>query len=276
MALQFELMKGSDMTLSRESLNIIRKFRATDKPPVTPSGDYFDFIASSAMSWVQQYAPIYQTPYGILFWNSIKVNENYYALNYEISVAYGPYNHQAGAYQLTVDQSGGTVHVTAGRRIAGYGPYANEVDNGGLIGVDGDEVHGTDIPIAKTKIVVMFRHPGGILNRNYIKSVGRLVGFPNADLFLGYDPGEIRYLGGNFTETQTEASASYSFEVSYNETNFIVGGITIASKTGFDVISPSFKYDEFNGLGVRTLGYIEIIRPAAREFTNYKSIFGWG
>jgi len=276
MAFQFKLVKGSDLTLSRDGLNIQRKFRATDKPPVTPTGDYFDFVASAAMSWIKQYAPTYQTPYGILFWNTIQVHENHYALNYEISVAYGPHNHQAGAYQISVDQSGGTVHVTAGRRISGHGDYANEVDNGGLIGVDGDEVHGTDIPVEQTKITVMFRHPGGILNRNYIRNTGELVGFPNNDPFLGYAAGEVLYLGGNFTETQTEASASYSLAISYNRTNFDVGGITISEKKGWDVISPTYEYDEHNDHGVRKLQYIEIIRPAGREWKDYKTVFGWG
>ena len=84
------------------------------------------------------------------------------------------------------------------------------------------------------------------------------------------------YFGGNLTETNTEATATYYFEISYNRTGLVIGGITVAQKYGWDVISPTFKTTTNNGRKVKQLSYIEIIRPAGRAWVDYKPIFGWG
>ena len=275
MALEFEFVTGSDATLDKDNLTIVRKMRARDKLPVAVGSDYFDTVSSAAMAWIIANAPTYGTPWGTLFWNSVQIHENYYALDYSFSVTYGKNDKAAGAYQITVDQSGGTVHVTAGTRIGVYGPAADRKDNFGLIGADGDKVTGVDIPVEETKLTVMFRHPERVLNAAYIKNIGRLVGYPNNATFLTYAAGEVLYLGGNFTETDTEASASYSFAISYNRTNFDVGGITVGEKKGWDVLSPTYKEAVVGGHGVRKVQCIEIIRPAGRAWADYAA-FGWG
>lgn len=272
MTFRFELVTGGDISMEPPAATF--KWRSTGSPPALPSSyDYFTYIASYAL---QNIPRTYSHPRGLIFLQDIQVHENVYARHYEITAPYGRRKRDAGAYQISVDQTGGTVHVTAGTRIAGYGDAANAVNNGGLIGVDGDEVHGCDIPIEETKINVQFRHPSAFLTRDYIHSTGRLVGFPNADTFLGYEAGEVVYLGGQFTETDTESTAQYSFAISYNRTNFSVGGITITQKYGWDVISPVYKYATDNGYGVRQLQYIEIIRPAGREWVSYGPVFKWG
>jgi hypothetical protein len=196
----------------------------------------------------------------------------------------------AGAYQITVDQTGGTVNVKAGVRKEAYTTAgrstlgtagADEVDNGGLIGVEGDEVKGVDIPVEQTKLTIMFRHPQGKLTKSYIDAIGRIVGFPNSDTFVGYQPGEVMYKGGQFSETNTEATATYNFDISYNRTNFVIGGITLALKYGWDIMSFTYKDTNYvNGAGktlpVKNIKCIEIIRPAGREWVAYQSAFGWG
>ena len=167
--------------------------------------------------------------------------------------------------------------------MAGYpGGYVGDAagDNGGVI-FDGQEVVGVDVPYGQTRIVIAYRHPQMFLNHAYLRGVETLVGRPNSDMFLGYDPGEIAYAGGNATESECEASAEYSFEVSRNATNLVVGGITIDEKKGFDIISPVYKWDsdedtEGTKRAVRLIDYIEIIRPRGREWLGYVSVFGWG
>jgi hypothetical protein len=176
-----------------------------------------------------------------------------------------------------VDQTGGTINVPAGTRIAGFGPSDDAVDNDGLIGVGGNgEIAGVDIPVAESKITVNFRHPQGKLNAAYVKAIGRLVGYPNSTTFLTYAPGEVLYLGGNFTETESEATAQYSFAISYNVYNLVLGGITVTEKAGWDVLSITYKDDVNNGHGVRGIKYIEVIRPAGRAWQSYAAAFGWG
>jgi len=279
MALTLELVTGSDLTLDRDNLTIVRKFRVRGTLPYTGGGDAFDVVASQVMGLIVTSYPTYGTPYGTLFWNSIQLHESYYAQLYDISVTYSPYERQTGSYMIRVEHAAGTAKATAGTRIAGY-PSTTAVDNEGVIW-NGKEVVGVDVPYNQTRIVVSYRHPQMFLNHAYLRAVGALVGHPNSDTFLGYAPGEIAYAGGNATETEAEATAEYSFEVSRNETNIVVGGITIAQKYGFDVLSPVYKWDtDTDGSGdtkaIRPIDYIEIIRPRGREWTAYTTVFGWG
>lgn len=272
MGLRLEKITGGDIAMEPASATL--KYRAAGTPAFLPGGDFFSFIASYALANIPR---TFDHPKGTLYRQDIQVHETWYARYYEISVPYGKKKkEQEGAYQISVDQTGGTVHVTAGTRIAGYGPAADAVDNGGLIGVDGDEVKGTEIPVEETKLNVTYRHPKAALNRDYIKRVGRLVGFVNKDEFLDYEPGEVRFLGGNFTESEAEATAAYSFAISFNRRNFTVGGITITEKLGWDVISPTYKTDTDNDHLVKQLAYIEIVRPGGRDLQDFKPVFGWG
>lgn len=287
MAFTLELITGSDLTLDRESMTIVRKFRVRGALPYTGGGDAFDVVSSFVMSVIQVDYPMYGTPMGTLYWNSIQLHEAFYAQHYEVSVTYSPSDKQTGTYLVRIEHAAGTAKATAGVRQAGY-PAAKfpaagaESDKGnkGLI-FDGQEVVGVDVPFNQTRIVISYRHPQAFLNHTYLRAVGALVGHPNNDTFLGYDPGEIAYAGGNATESEAEASAEYSFEVSRNVTDLVVGDITIATKKGFDVVSPIYESaietdaasDKY---GVRIIEKIEIIRPTGREWTNYVSVFGWG
>lgn len=288
MALTLELVTGSDLTLNRDALTIVRKFRVRGTLPYTGVGDAFDAVATQVMDLVNTTYPMYATPQGTLFWNSIQLHESFYAQLYEISVLYSPFDRQTGTYLVRVEHAAGTAKATAGERIGGYPVTAfnpNELDealkgNKGVIW-NGQEAVGVDVPLNQTRIVIAYRHPQGYLNHAYLRNVGELVGRPNKDNFLGYDSGEIAYAGGNATESACEASAEYSFEVSRNELDFDVGGITIDEKKGFDIISPFYEWDteddsSGNTHAIRILKYIEIIRPRGREWVNYVSAFGWG
>lgn len=281
MTLQFELVTGSDLTLDREKLTIVRKARAKDKLPVAIVGDYFDYVSSAAMAWVNTYVPTYGTPMGTLFWNSIQLHENHYALNYDISITYSPLNKQSGTYQITVDQAVGTARCTAGTWQATYALSADD-----KVKCDGtfynglpDSEQGIDVPVTEDKISVAFRHPKGYLNYAYINRIGRLRGYPNNDTFLGYLPGEVMYMGGQFTQTDTEASAQYNFSISFRAEDLVVAGITIEIKEGWDALCPVYVPDDTAGGGgkkhaTRKVKCIHTIRP--RDWEDYVPIFGWG
>ncbi len=282
-----ELVVGSDLTLDKDNLTISRRFRVRGTLTGLPS-DVFDTVASYVMAAIvmggtdsngHRYGPTYMTPQGLLYWNSIQLHESVYAQAYEISVTFSPFNRQTGTYLVRIEHAAGTAKATAGVLQNSY-PADPAVSHGGVI-FDGQEVVGVDVPFNQTRIVISYRHPQMFLNHAYLRAVGKLVGHPNNDTFLGYDPGEIAYAGGNATESEAEASAEYSFEVSRNETNLVVGGITIAVKKGFDVISPVYKSGvavaaDGDKKGTRTIDWIDIIRPVGREWTPYVSVFGWG
>ncbi len=280
---RFERVTGGEITATPPTMTI--PYRSTGAVSPLPAGDYFSWLASFAMTNI----PLTATHPGsgsTLYRQDIQIHENWYANAYEISVPYAARERLSGAYQISVNGSGGTVHVTAGTRITGYGPDGNEtdepdqenkVDNGGLIGVDGDEIHGIDVPVPQTKITVNFRHPAGKLNAAYVKAISELTGRPNNDVFLTYDPGEVMFLGPTFTETQAEATAQYDFAISRNRTDFQMGGITIDEKKGWDLLSPYYGDDVDNNHGVRKLLYVEVIRaPGGMEWIDYVPAFGWG
>ncbi len=277
MTLTLRLAVGSDLTLDRENLTIVRKFHVDGRLPYTQGGDCFDYLSSAVMGLIVTGYSTYSTPMGTLYWNAIQLHENFYAQSYDISVTYSPFNRQTGTYQITVDQAVGNVHVTAGTRIAGY-PTASCPNHEGTF-FDGTEVTGCEVPVAEDRISISYRHPQAWLNASYIRAIGALRGYPNSDTFLGYDIGEVRYMGGNFTQSDCEATAVYNFEISPNATNLVIGGITVTTKSGFDVVSPVYKVTtDTDGAGdvhpSKQLQGIEIIRPRAHK--AYKSVFGWG
>lgn len=283
MTFRFKRVTEGEMTM--DPLSVTVKYRAEGIPLTLPAADFFDYVASRALAVIPE---TYASSAGMLHRQDIQLHEVAYARKYLLTVPYGPRKRNTGAYQISVDQIGGTTHVTAGERISGWGASgmggvgANEQDspekedNGGLIGKDGDQVHGVDIPVEETKITVSYRHPAMKLIQSYIRGIGKLVGFPNEDTFLGYEPGEVLYLGGRFTESEAEATAQYDFAISYNRKNFKVGDITIGEKKGWDVVSPIYVEKNDDGKPERKIKYIEIIRPAGREWKDYKSAFGWG
>lgn len=281
MALTLEAITGSDLTLDRDTLTIVRKFRVKGTLPYS-GGDCFDTVGSLVMGLVTTTYPICDTPMGRLYWNSIQLHESYYAQLYEISVTYSPFDKQTGSYLIRIEHAAGTAKATAGQWLATY-PAAKRPGADSHRGViwNGQEAVGVDVPFNQTRIVISYRHPKMFLNHTYLRAIGALVGHPNNDTFLGYAPGEIAYAGGNATESEAEASAEYTFEVSRNETNLVVGGITITEKKGFDIISPVYKWETADDAGgdtkaIRPIDYIDIIRPRGREWMNYASTFGWG
>ena len=279
MTLRFEQKTGGTIAANRSgSPEVTLQFHGLDTIPTAVGGDYFDWFGSQAIAWVAANAPTYSHPQGTLYWNTIQIQERFYAQCYDMSVSYSPNDKSSGAYQITVDQTGGTVNVKAGTVIAKFGANApaNLADVPPTIGVQGDDIVGVDIEVESTKIVVMFRHSQAFLTRSYIRSTGGLVGYVNNGTFLGYAAGEAKYLGGNFTESNTESTAQYNFAISPNKTNFTVAGITITQKYGWDLLDPVFKDDDDGTRGIRTVDYFKTIRPAGREWKDFGATFGWG
>lgn len=274
MTFRFEKTHGRTMTMDPPQLTeIYKSWRSWQDPlPLSFSGSYFTWLADYALFVVPRYTDHH--PLGRLWLGDIKITEDIYTREYTLECPYTPTKKEPGAYQLTVDLIGGNVHVTAGVLVSVWPP--SSPNNGGLIGVDGDEVHGVDIPAPEMKITVNFRHPQGELNKAYIDAISEIIGFPNSDTFLGYAPGEVMYLGGPFTESESEATATYNFAVSRHRTNFYIGTVLIGLKYGWDVVSPQFKDAVVSGNPVKQVDYVELIRPANRQWQNYLSRFGWG
>ena len=274
MAFSFELV-DQELDLNREQPRMIAQFRAMDELPVL--GDHFASTATAALLELSTAYPTFDTPYGTLYFNAMQMSENSYGQLYGVTATYTLNDKQVGAYQVTVDTTGGTVNVKEGTVQAVYGANAPALaDAPETINVLGDDIRGVDIPVPQTKITVSFRHAQGILDQDYIYETGKLVGHPNDAEFLGYQPGEVLYLGGNFTQTEAEATATYYFAISYFIATFDVAGITVTNKEGWDLLDAVYINQEAGDRSVWKLDYFKTIRPAGRDWKDYGATFGWG
>lgn len=278
MTIRFEKVHGQTMTMASPTVNI--KYRHTrswqDPFPAGHAGSYFDWVADNALFLIPRFVDY--NPMGRLWLGDIKITEVIYARHYDIEAPYLPPDKAppgfAGAYSMTVDLIGGTTHTLAGELISVWPP--GSPNSGGLIGVDGDEIHGADVVTPEMKLTVSYRHPSAFLNKTYIDALFLLIGHFNADTFLGYAAGQVQYLGGPHTVTEAESTARYTFALSPNATNLVVGGITIGQKYGSDIISPTSEDEVDSGDPVKRVKYIELIRPPSHSWKPFASVFGWG
>lgn len=209
---------------------------------------------------------------GLLYKQDVKLEPIGYEM-WHVEVPYGPKVKGAGTWDLQIDNSGGTVRVYAGTRIAGF--PAGCPDNKGLIGKNGDEYEGVEVPIPASKVIVEYRNPRAFLVPSRVFAIEDLVGTYNSDTFLGRAPGTMAYQGGQYrTGSDTETTARYTFSYSRNMTNETIGGITGVSKKGWEVASPVIVADASNSKNEHKVSYIEIVqvlKPAA-----YATVFGFG
>lgn len=265
------------MDINPENPTVVEKYRCTrnweDTLLTGHAGGFFDWVADNALFVIPRSVDF--NPAGTLWLQDIKITEDIYGRLYHIDAPYGPTKKEIGAYQLTVDLIGGTVHITAGELIS---VWPTQEGNGGLIGVDGDEVHGADVVVPEMKLIVSYRAPKAFLNQAYINSLLYLIGHFNNDVFLNYAQGQVQFLGGPFTESEAEATARYSFAISPNETNLVIAGITITGiKYGSDLVVPTYadKTTAESKPG-KEATFLEVIRPPSHSWKNFIPVIGWG
>lgn len=269
-----QVHEGAEQSVGNSTATLYFRIEGSlDVPPT----DWFNTIAQLALT-APEIPAVLSTTAGLLYRQDMRIVESTYGRQYLITVPFGKSkkDQEPGAYSIAFSQTGGTVHQKVGRWIANYGddkPAAPK-DNVAFIGQDpsNNTVEGVDLPVADSKIIVSFRHPGGALNTTYIKAIAEVVGYPNEDEFLGYEPGEVRFMGGDFGETEAEATATYNFEIKRNRRNIKIGDVTVDEATGFDVIDVEWKKDKDTPRAI--VRYVTIIRP--REWIPYQSVFGWG
>ena len=157
---------------------------------------------------------------------------------YTITVPYAPRKKQAGQYTLSFDTTGGTIHITNSKETIGKYARPGEpapIDNGGAIGVHGDEVDGTDAVVPSLKLTVSYKHPTGIITLAQIKNLARWTGKFNSAPFLTFGAGEVLFLGCTGSEgEETETSVTYQFACSESVNNLPVGDIIVADKKGWE------------------------------------------
>lgn len=222
--------------------------------------------------------PAIANPLGTLYRQDIQMDaqaSNYYTF----SIPYGPrQTFEAGSYSLSFDTTGGTVHITNSKETRdSYGAGGNPFvpDYKGAIGVDGDNVNGTEIVIPALKITVNFRHPAAVITLAKMKQLATITGTVNSGPFLTFAAGEVLFLGAQGEEgTETETSVSYQFACSQNATGLTFGDVASVAKRGWDALWIKYKDDVDTGYSVKRPEFVYVER--VYEEINLAAALGFG
>lgn len=148
-----------------------------------------------------------------------------------------------GQTVISFDTGGGTQHITQNMLTRGVfvaqgvtPPALN-----GAIGVTADSVEGTDIIAPSLQFTIAAKLPDSTVTDAYKRTLALVTGTVNADVFRGHQPGEVLFLGVAGGQMGVEGSGApwdltFRFAVSFNRDDFIVGGITITTKLGWDYL----------------------------------------
>lgn len=213
------------------------------------------------------------TPVGQLFRQNVQVEPDGWG-QYIVTVPYGPRKRNTGDYTWSFDTGGATVKIKAAKEhIASY------PDDGdwhkGAIGVKGDgEVEGVDIVIPALALTVTFNHPSGIVTLDYAKQLAAATGTTNSASFLGFDAGELLFLGASGSDgSEAAASVAFKLAASQNVTDLSFGDITSIVKQGHHVAWVEFEDGVDTGEAVRPPKRVHIERVYGES--NFASVFGW-
>lgn len=184
-------------------------------------------------------APLVLSPVGILYRQDIRVTPGGH-LAYHVTVPYGERKNESGSLSFSFDTTGGTVRIYSGKSHAASFPNEAPPEHDphkGLIGVHGENVDGVDIAIPALKLTYSFRHPLGVVTESLARQLARMTGKTNSDVFRGFRPGEMLFLGATGSDgTDTEASVDYHFAASENFEGETIAGIANVNKAGHDYL----------------------------------------
>lgn len=130
------------------------------------------------------------------------------------------------------DSTGGTQHITQSLATVGrHGPSASD-QLGGAIGYDGENVNGVDIAVP----VWNWSETHYLQVINSAAYYG-LTGKVNADVFRGFQPGEVLFLGASGSKRGDGLwEITFKFAASPNKTALTVGEITDIAKKGWEYL----------------------------------------
>lgn len=218
--------------------------QTTGSPPSVTT--HWTATGTASESFVRSYAlgatpNFYSTVHGTLYRQDLRIDPAGHQL-WRISVPYGTRKSEVGSYRLSFDTSGGTVRISASKQTVNSYPAGTAPDHKNLIGVNGDQVAGTDIVIPALKITVHFKHPLGVITLPQIKALSSVTGQVNSTVFLTFAPGEVLFLGASGSEgTDAETETAYQFAMSANRTGLTIGDIGSIAKKGWEVAWISYK-----------------------------------
>ena len=130
-----------------------------------------------------------------------------------------------------------TSHITQSRRTVGkYAVPGKTAENYyGAIGFDGETVQGTDILVPTFQFTQQRILPIETVTFGFVRALFYLTGRFNSGAFLGFEAGEVLFLGAGGTRNpEGDWDLTYRFSASPNAKNLTVGKIRGINKRGWD------------------------------------------
>lgn len=213
---------------------------------------------------------------GTLYRKAIAVDPDGWA-QYRVTVTYGKLDKKSvplGSATFSFDTSGATINVKAAKaHVASY-PDDGDWHKGAInVKADGD-VEGVEIVIPALKMTYTFNHPAGIVTESFARLLASVTGRTNSATFRGFAAGELLFAGASGSDgTDADASISYSFVASSNETSLTIGEITSIAKAGHDYAWVEFEDDIDTGEAIRPPKRVHVER--VYDSFNFATVFGW-
>lgn len=167
---------------------------------------------------------------------------------WEGRVSYVPFERRApetGDVIVSGRTGGGTEHVAISlETVAAYAAPGQTAPNfAGAIGVSRAGVEGVDIPVVTSEWDERWYLPTAYFTQRYRDLVEDLYGCVNSTMFRGKPPGEIMFMGWDWSyrEDESDYEAHFHFARRRNRYDLTVGEITGISKRGWDVLWPLYR-----------------------------------
>lgn len=195
------------------------------------------------------------TGYSGMIRRSIEIQERISNDTWKVIVRFDipqPNDQDAPQPTFSFDSTGGTQHITQSiATVNRYGPAASAL-LGGAIGYDGENVAGVDITVPVWNWQETHYLTDAELNTYAYYA---LTGSVNSDVFEGYQPGEVLFLGASGQKRGTASTdkweITFKFAASPNMTGITVGSITGIAKNGWDYLWVQYGDDVDSSAAVR-------------------------
>ena len=148
--------------------------------------------------------------------------------------------------QFTFDTGGGTQHISQSRGTVGGYAAPGEVapDFGGAIGVNEDQVAGTDITVPVYNFTETHYIDDLLVTEDYKLILFNLTGKVNDGTFKGFAKGELLFLGASGSKQgKDDWEITFRFAASPNVANLSLGAITGIAKEGWHYLWVRFTDD---------------------------------
>lgn len=280
----WEHVESTDLTVTNKDGS------ATSKWIVRGAGDEYE-----AQSHLEQVCPV-ALALGLNFLIRQKIRVQHQGAGlYLASVDYGPEDDPKSEkapepldHKFAFDTTGGKHKLSLAEggdlfRQWAYSPSLAPPDLKGAMNYDGKKVHGVDITVPNLEFTITVFYSPAVINITFVQEMGRKTGRVNSDPWLGFQPGELLFLGaaGDVPIPSLRGQKikpipiQLKFAASENRADIVVGSNpALITKEGWDYIWVRYERMENGGLDFPVPVHVYVDRVYPR--LAFKPFFKFG